>query len=133
VASSFCSSRFAGTRTYESNPAAAAWAATALARLPVEAQATVSKPSSRAFATATATTLSLKEWVGLAASFLTQTSASRPSRSARRSARSNGVKPGSSGSFGLPVKGRKSAYRQIPCEPAWIRRFASAASSPEWS
>ena len=32
--------------TYDSSPAAAAWAATALARLPVEAQATVVKPSS---------------------------------------------------------------------------------------
>ena len=41
--------------------AAAAWAATALARFPVDAQATVSYPSSFALATATATTRSLKE------------------------------------------------------------------------
>ncbi len=40
-------------------PAAAAWAATAWARLPVEAQPTVEKPNSIARVTATATTRSL--------------------------------------------------------------------------
>ena len=55
-------------------PSAAPWAATELARLPVEAQASVVKPSSRARAEATETTRSLKECVGLAASFLTHTS-----------------------------------------------------------
>ncbi len=50
--------------------AAAAWALTALARLPVEAQAIVSKPSSWARASATETTRSLNEWVGFAVSFL---------------------------------------------------------------
>ena len=64
--------------TYDSSPAAAAWAATALARLPVEAHAIVWKPSSRARASATETTRSLNEWVGLAASFLIHTSR-RPS------------------------------------------------------
>ena len=84
-----------------------------------------------ALATATATTRSLKEWVGLAASFLIQISASVPSRSERRSALISGVMPGSSGSEGLPSNGRKSEYRQIPRDPAWIRRRASSASSPE--
>ena len=60
-----------------------------------------------AFARATATTRSLKLWVGLAASFLTQTSPT-PSRSARRSAFSSGVRPGCSVSTGRPLNGRKS-------------------------
>jgi hypothetical protein len=81
--------------TYDSSPAAAAWAATALARLPVEAQATTSYPSSCAFASATDTTRSLNECVGLAASFLIHTSR-RPSRSASRGARSSGVQPAGS-------------------------------------
>ena len=45
-------------------PAAAALAATELARLPVEAQATVVKPSSLARLKATLTTRSLKDRVG---------------------------------------------------------------------
>ena len=51
-------------------PARAAWAQTALARLPVQAQAIVLKPNSRALLLATATTRSLKLHVGLAQSFL---------------------------------------------------------------
>ncbi len=59
-------------KTQALRPASAAWAATELGRLPVEAHATVSKPNSRALATATATTRSLKEQVGWqTASFLT--------------------------------------------------------------
>ncbi len=57
--------------TYDLSPFAAACAATALARLPVDGQATTSKPSSRALASATDTTRSLNECVGLAASFFT--------------------------------------------------------------
>src|SRR5207302_3301775 len=57
-----------------------------------DAQARTSKPSSRARALATDTTRSLKECVGLAASFLTHTSL-RPSRSASRSALISGVQP----------------------------------------
>ena len=56
----------------DASRASAAWAATELARLPVEAQATVSKPNSRALPIAIATTRSLKEQVGCeTASFLT--------------------------------------------------------------
>src|SRR5271166_6288895 len=79
-------------KTYDSRPSAAPWAATEFARLPVEAQAIVSKPSSRARVTATETTRSLNECVGLAASFLTHTSC-RPRRSASLSARISGVQP----------------------------------------
>ncbi len=95
-------------------PSAAPWAATALARLPVEAQASMSKPSSRARAAATETTRSLNECVGLAASFLTHTSR-RPRRSARRSARISGVQPGGQADAtgargpGGASSGRKSA------------------------
>jgi hypothetical protein len=63
-----------------------------LARLPVEAQARTSKPSSRARALATDTTRSLNECVGFAASFLTHTSF-RPRRAASRSALISGVQP----------------------------------------
>ena len=73
-------------------PSAAPWAATEFARLPVEAHAIVSKPSSRARATATETTRSLNECVGFAASFLIHTSP-RPRRSASRSALISGVQP----------------------------------------
>ena len=56
-----------------SSPAAAALAATLLARLPVEAQPTVVKPNSRALLRATETTRSLNDSVGkLTASFLIQ-------------------------------------------------------------
>ena len=51
-------------------PARAAWAATEFARLPVEAQASVSKPNSSAFVLATATTRSLNDQVGFTQSFL---------------------------------------------------------------
>ena len=60
----------------------AACAATELARLPVEAQAMRSKPSSRAAVIATDTTRSLNEWVGLAESSLTHSGAVKPSSSA---------------------------------------------------
>ena len=51
-------------------PARAPAAATALARLPVEGQANVVAPSSRAALSAQATTRSLKECVGLVESSL---------------------------------------------------------------
>jgi hypothetical protein len=76
-------------------PARAAAAATALARLPVEAQPMVSRPSAAAALTAVATTRSLKERVGCeTASFFTQARAT-PSRAARRGASTSGVKPAS--------------------------------------
>ena len=57
-------------KTIASRPALAAWAATLFARLPVEAQASVSKPNSFAFVAATVTTRSLNDQVGFAQSFL---------------------------------------------------------------
>ena len=74
MAKSFSRSRPAGQKTAASSPSTAARAATASARFPVEEQASVRSPSSCAFAHATATTRSLKEWVGLAVSSLSQSS-----------------------------------------------------------
>ena len=59
-------------KTTEVMPARAAAAATALARLPVEGQASTFRPSSRAADSATATTRSLNECVGLPESSFTQ-------------------------------------------------------------
>ena len=107
-------------------PSAAPWAATELARLPVEAHAIVSKPSSRARDTATETTRSLNECVGLAASFLTHTSR-RPSRSASRSARISGVQPaGRPDARGQPPRGagRAAGERQEVCVAPDVLRTA---------
>ena len=70
-------------------------AATALARLPVDAHAAVLKPNSSALPSATATTRSLNEFVGLRVSSLSHSSP-RPSSAARRSARISGVQPAAS-------------------------------------
>src|SRR5689334_12682100 len=68
----FAGSRSAGTKIQDLNPLRAAWAATEFARFPVEEHDTVSNPNARAFASATATTRSLKLKVGRqTASFLT--------------------------------------------------------------
>ena len=85
-------SRSAGISTTEAIPARAAWAATELARLPVEAQAATLKPSCRALVRATDTTRSLNDPVGLAVSSFIHSSPS-PSSAARRSARTSGVYP----------------------------------------
>src|ERR1700693_6406678 len=64
-------SRSAGMKTHASKPCWAACAATALARLPVEEQPTVSNPNRLAAARAVATTRSLKDKEGKhTASFL---------------------------------------------------------------
>ena len=73
-------------KTIDGTPARAAWAATELARLPVEAQANRVKPKPRAAVSAVETTRSLNEWVGLAESSLTHSGArdARPRRPGRR-------------------------------------------------
>ena len=72
--------------TTDRMPARAAAAATALARLPVDGQASTLKPISVAAASATATTRSLNEWVGLPLSSLIH-SRRMPSSAASPSAR----------------------------------------------
>ena len=89
-------------------PSAAARAATALARLPVEEQASVSMPSSIALAQATATTRSLKECVGFAVSVLMKSSP-MPSAAARRGAERSGVMPGARRGFAGAATGSRSA------------------------
>ncbi len=74
-------------------PVAAARAATAFARFPVEVAESVSRPNSRAFAAAIATTRSLNECVGFARSSLSSTSPT-PSACASRGAGTSGVNPG---------------------------------------
>ena len=66
----FAGSRSTGMNTKHSSPARAAYAATELARLPVDAHAMVSKPFALAQLMATDTTRSLKELVGFMLSFL---------------------------------------------------------------
>ncbi len=88
--------------TQERNPARAAAAPTAPARLPVEEQESVVKPKARAASRAWATTRSLKECVGLPESSLTNSlPASTPSSAARLSAWTSWVQPGLM--FGLPA------------------------------
>ena len=104
-------------------PARAAAAATALARLPVEGQASTLKPISRAAARATATTRSLNEWVGLPLSSLTH-SARMPERPGEV------VGADQLGEAGLEVRRvgdvrrhrQQGAYRQMFCGPASIAR-----------
>src|SRR5262250_3930464 len=106
--------------TYALRCASAAWAATELARLPVDAHATVSNPNSRAFVTATDTTRSLNDHVGWQTeSFLIQISR-QPSSSARFRARISGVKPTWWPTATSPSTGSKSLYRHMLGGPAAI-------------
>ena len=97
-------------KTTDRMPARAAAAATALARFPVDGQARTAKPSSRAAASATATTRSLKEWVGLPLSSFTQ-SRRMPSAAARLSARTSLVMPGSRFGMSATFGGTGSSCR----------------------
>src|SRR5215467_16185946 len=89
----FAGSRSEGMNIHAFRPSRAACAATAFARFPVDEQETVSNPNSRALASATATTRSLKLSVGRqTASFLRQRHFA-PNSLARRGAGINGVNP----------------------------------------
>src|SRR4051812_20002853 len=81
--------------TIDGTLARAAWAATELARLPVDAHANRVNPKPCAAVRAVDTTRSLNEWVGLAESSLTHTGPRRPRASPRASERISGVQPGS--------------------------------------
>src|ERR1700738_1861668 len=70
IAATFAGSRSVGMKTKHSSPARAAYAATALARLPVERHAIVANPFARAQLIAPDTTRSLNELVGFMLSFL---------------------------------------------------------------
>src|SRR3954453_15751910 len=99
--------------TTERRPAAAEAAATALARLPVEAQATVVKPMAREADSATATTRPLTEGVGLRRSSLTQ-SLFIASAAGSRSALTRRVQPTPrSTRYSRGGAGMSPSYRQI--------------------
>src|SRR5262249_55917595 len=107
-------------KMYDFSRPSAAWAATELARLPVEAQATVSKPNSRAFVTATDTTRSLNDQVGgQTESFFPQIPR-QPGSSARFCARINGVKPTWWPTATSPTTGKSCLYRHMLGGPASI-------------
>src|SRR5260370_32731518 len=102
-------------KIHASSPARAAWAATALARLPVEAHPIVFTPRAAAALIAVATTRSLNDNDGLeTASFLIQ-SRWMPSRLASLGASTRGVNPTSSERVGSPTRGKNSRYRQSEC------------------
>src|SRR3954454_20187811 len=91
-------------------PARAAAAATALARLPVEAHDSTENPSALAADAATTTTRSLNEGVGFPLSSLTQR-VFMPSSRARLSARCSRVLPTWRSTSGLT--GNRPPYRHI--------------------
>src|SRR5688500_5105764 len=89
-------------------PARAACAATALARLPVDAQPIVVRPNDAAALIADATTRSLNESVGCdTLSFLTQARVT-PSSRANAADSMSGVQPVSNEWIGAPSNGRNS-------------------------
>ena len=105
-------SRSAGMKTYASIPARAACAATLFARLPVDAQASVSNSNSRAFVAATETTRSLNDHVGFAQSFLMYRLVQPQALGPGSRARISGVKPGADVDRRSPRRraaGRRSA------------------------
>src|SRR5204863_2073888 len=118
----------AGHSTTDWTPAAAARAATALARLPVDAHASVSSPNSNAFAAATATTRSLNECVGLVWSSFRSTSPT-PSADASRGAETSGVQPGAASPPGGVATGSSGSYRHNDLGPASIRSREMLAAS----
>src|SRR5215203_6552904 len=113
-------SRSSGMKIHDTSPARAACAATALARLPVDAHPTVSSPNASAALMAVETTRSLNDSEGCdTASFFTHTRAT-PSLSASRGASISGEKPVSSDATGSPSNGNHSRYRHIDCGRAAI-------------
>src|SRR5215472_9058859 len=95
-------------KTQALNPPRAACAATALARLPVDEQLTISKPKFRAWVRATATTRSLKLRVGKQTeSFLRYSDLARRV-SPRREAFTSGVKPTGKEESQVSGRGRSS-------------------------
>src|SRR5579872_5166302 len=98
---------------------AAARAATAFARFPVDVADSVPSPNSTAFAAATATTRSLNECVGFAESSFRKSSPT-PSAPASLGAATSGVQPGEAAAPGGAAAGSSSAYRQSEGGPASI-------------
>src|SRR5438034_11201546 len=113
VAAILLASRLCGMRMNDGSPAAAAFAATELARFPVDAQPTASSLNSSALLIATAVTRSLKESVGQFTLSFFKYRLSIPSFLPSRSARTSGVPPVDSPIFGSDSSGSNSQYFQI--------------------
>src|SRR6202171_4620996 len=130
---SLAGSRATGMNTKHSRPARAAYAATALARLPVDAHAIVSKPFDRAQLIATDTTRSLNEFVGFMLSFFRYRFRS-PSSAPSRSAFTSGVIPSPSVTTGVDSStGSRSRYRHIDLGPCSMRSRLTIFFSAAWS
>src|SRR5438552_3054223 len=110
-------SRSDGTNTTARSPACAACADTAWARFPVDAHATVSNPNSQALVSATDTTRSLKECVGLRVSSLIHRSR-RPSSAPRRAARRSGLHPSPRSTRSSRAAGSRASYRHSERGPS---------------
>src|ERR671918_1157296 len=120
-------SRSSGMNTTLRMPDAAEWAATALARLPVEAHAATSKPNDLATLSAIVTTRSLNEWVGLPPSFLIQSLRS-PSSAASLGACLNLVHPVPMSMRPLSGAGSRAAYRHIVWGPCAMESLVISAA-----
>src|SRR5204863_7898638 len=99
-------------KMWASMPAAAAYAAMALAALPADGIATFLMPSSTHMETAQESPRALKEAVGFRPSSLTQ-SASDPMRCPRRLVWISGVQPSPSVTMEAADAGRIGAYRHM--------------------
>src|SRR5262245_11386058 len=103
-------------KMWDSIPAAAAYAARALAALPAEGIATLPMPSSLHMAMAQDSPRALNDAVGFVPSSFTQR-ASAPSREPSRRARHIGVQPSPSVTTEPLAGGRTGAYRHMLAGP----------------
>src|SRR4051812_2967354 len=99
-------------KMWDSIPAAAAYAARALAALPAEGIATFEIPSSLHMGMAQASPRALNDAVGLTPSSLTH-SASAPIRAPRRRARHRGVQPSPRVTMDSLAGGKTGPYRHM--------------------
>src|SRR3954465_15384085 len=93
VPTTFAASRSEGIKIQALKPLRAAWAATALAKFPVEEQETTSNPNARACARATDTTRSLKLREGIQTASFFRYKLFEPTAAPSCGAFSSGVKP----------------------------------------
>src|SRR5438445_12271012 len=116
-------------KMYDLSRPSAACAATEFARFPVEAQATVSKPNSRAFVTATDTTRSLNDHVGWQTEPCFTQISRHPRCLPRLRARISGVQPTCWPTPPRPSIGRRSLYRPLLVGPAALQSQLTPPSS----
>src|SRR5262249_46837540 len=102
-------------------PAAAAYAASALAAFPADGMATLEIPNSRHIEMAQESPRALNEAVGFNPSSFTH-SASAPSAAPRRQVRISGVQPSPRETMLLSAAGRMGAYRHMLAVPLATER-----------